>query len=89
MKTRVKGRHTPPGFFCNYCKSDSYIISECGTLKRRKEKQNQNNSRPTGLTSLRSKTQSSIQDENFILAKPSATDSILDIYLLIRRLEGQ
>ena len=66
--------------FCNYCKGDGHVISECETLKRRKERQNQNNSRPTGLTSLRSKPQSIIQDENPILAKTSATDCIMEIY---------
>ena len=40
-----------PRLFCNYCKGDGHVISECETLKRRKERQNQNNSRPTGLTS--------------------------------------
>ena len=50
--------------FCNYCKGDGHVNSECETLKRRKERQNQNNSRPTGLTSLRSKPQSIFQDEN-------------------------
>ena len=69
-----------PRLFCNFCKSDGRIISECETLKRRKERQNQNNSRPTGLTSLRSKPKSIIQDENPILAKTSATDCIMDIY---------
>ena len=69
-----------PLLFCNYCKGDGHVISECETLKRRKERQNQNNSRPTGLTSLRSKPQSIIQDENPILAKTSVTDSIMDIY---------
>ena len=49
-------------------------------MKRRKERQNRNNSRPTGLTSLRSKPQSIIQDENPILVKTSATDCIMEIY---------
>ena len=71
-----------PRLFCNYCKGDGHVISECETLKRRKERQNQNNSRPTGLTSLRSKPQSIIQDENPILAKTSATDCIMEIYEL-------
>ena len=35
-----------PRLFCNYCKGDGHVISECETLKRRKERQNQNNSRP-------------------------------------------
>ena len=49
-------------------------------MKRRKEAQNQNNSRPTSLSSLRSKPQPFIQDENPILTKTSATDSIMEIY---------
>ena len=69
-----------PRPFCNYCKGGGHVISECETLKRRKERQNQNNSRPTGLTSLRSKPQSIIQNENPILAKTSATDGIMEIY---------
>ena len=69
-----------PRLFCNYCKGDGHVISECETLKRRKERQNQNNSRPTDLTSLRSKPQSIIQEENPTLAKTSATDCIMEIY---------
>ena len=59
------------------------MISECETLKRRNERQNQNNSRPTGLTSLRSKPQFFFfffQNENPILTKTSAFDSIMEIY---------
>ena len=64
--------------FCNYCKRSGHIISECLSLKRKKE--NQEGPKQTGLTSLRLKPQSSIQDENPISAKTSETDSVMDIY---------
>ena len=64
--------------FCNYCKRSGHIISECLSLKRKKE--NQEGPKPTGLTSLRLKPQSSIQDENPISAKISETDSVMEIY---------
>ena len=48
------------------------------SLKRKKE--NQEGPKPTGLTSLRLKRHSSVQDENPILAKTSETDSVMEIY---------
>ena len=65
---------------CNYCKQSGHIISECIALKRKREKERQESPKPTGLTSLRLKPQSSIQDENPILAKTSATDAVMEIY---------
>ena len=70
---------------CNYCKKSGHIVSECLTLKRKKERENQGGSKPTGLTSIRSKPQSYIQDENPILTKTSKesvseSNSIMDIY---------
>ena len=65
---------------CNYCKHSGQIISECVALKRKREKEKQESPKPTGLTSLRLKPQSSIQDENPISAKTSETDSIMEIY---------
>ena len=44
-------------------------------MKRKREKERQESPKLTGLTSLRLKPQSSIQDENPILAKTSETDS--------------
>ena len=49
-------------------------------MKRKREKERQESPKPTGLTSLRLKPQSSIQDENPILAKTSETDAIMEIY---------
>ena len=64
---------------CNYCKQSGHIISECVALKRKREKEKQESPKPTGLTSLRLKPQSSIQDENPISAKTSETDSVMEI----------
>ena len=65
---------------CNYCKQSGHIISECIALKRKREKDRQESPKPTGLTSFRLKPQSSIQDENPILAKTSETDAVMEIY---------
>ena len=65
---------------CNYCKQSGHIISECIALKRKREKERQESPKPTGLTSLRLKPQSSIRDENPILAKTSETDDVMEIY---------
>ena len=47
-------------------------------LKREKKKDG--SPKPTGLCSLRFKPQSSIQDENPILAKTPETDTVTEIY---------
>ena len=73
-----KGQNPLSQPFCNYCKRSGHIISECLSLKRKKE--NQEGPKPTGLTSLRLKPQSPIQDENPISAKTSETDSVMEIY---------
>ena len=65
---------------CNYCKQSGHIISECIALKKKREKERQESPKPTGLTSLRLKPQSVIQDENLILAKTSETDDVMEIY---------
>ena len=46
-----KGQNPLSQPFCNYCKRSGHIISECLSLKRKKE--NQEGPKPTGLTSLR------------------------------------
>ena len=65
---------------CNYWKQSGHIISECVALKRKRKKEKQESPKPTGLTSLRLKPQSSIQDENPISAKTSETDFVMEIY---------
>ena len=48
-----KGQNPLSLAICNYCKQWGHVISECLTLKRKREKQE--GPKPTGLTSLRSK----------------------------------
>ena len=50
------------------------------SFKRKERKKRQESPKPTGLTSFRLKPQSSIQDENPILAKTSETDAVMEIY---------
>ena len=78
MKTKGLSPLSQP--ICNYCKQSGHIISECVALKKKREKEKQESPKPTGLTSLRLKPQSSIQDENPISAKTSETDSVMEIY---------
>ena len=63
---------------CNYCKRTGHIISECLHLKRKKEKQE--GLKPTGLTSLRSKPQSCVKEEESIQTERPETDSVMEIY---------
>ena len=63
---------------CNYCKRTGHIISECLHLKRKKEKQE--GLKPTGLTSLRSKPQSCVKEEDPIQTERPETDSVIEIY---------
>ena len=63
---------------CNYCKKTGHIISECLHLKRKKEKQEE--LKPTGLTSLRSKPQSCAKEEVPTQTERSETDSVMEIY---------
>ena len=63
---------------CNYCKRTGHIISECLHLKRKKEKQE--GLKPTGLTSLRSKPQSCVKEEDPNQTERPETDSVMEIY---------
>ena len=63
---------------CNYCKRTGHIISECLHLKRKKEQQE--GLKPTGLTSLRSKPQSCVKEEDPIQTERPETDSVMEIY---------
>ena len=63
---------------CNYCERTGHIISECLHLKRKKEKQE--GLKPTGLTSLRSKPQSCVKEEDPIQTERPETDSVMEIY---------
>ena len=79
-----KGQNPLSQPICNYCKKTSHIISECLALKRKKERENLDTAKPTGLTSLKAKPQSCIQEENPILTRTCkesvSEDSIMEIY---------
>ena len=80
-----KGQNPLSQPICNYCKKTGHIISECLALKRKKERENLDSAKPTGLTSLKAKPQSYIQDENPILTRTSKesvseSNSIMEIY---------
>ena len=78
-----KGQNPLSQPICNYCKKTGHIISECLALKRKKER---DSAKPTGLTSLKAKPQSCIQEENPILTRTKESvsedseDSIMEIY---------
>ena len=79
-----KGQNPLSQPICNYCKKTGHIISECLALKRKKERENIDSAKPTGLTSLKAKPQSCIQEENPILTRTCkesvSEDSIMEIY---------
>ena len=79
-----KGQNPLSQPICNYCKKTGHIISECLALKRKKERENIDSAKPTGLTSFKAKSQSCIQEENPILTRTCkesvSEDSIMEIY---------
>ena len=79
-----KGQNPLSQPICNYCKKTGHIISECLALKRKKERENLDSAKPTGLTSLKAKPQSCIQEKNPILTRTCkesvSEDSIMEIY---------
>ena len=79
-----KGQNHLSQPICNYCKKTGHIISECLALKRKKERENLDSAKPTGLTFLKAKPQSCIQEENPILTRTCkesvSEDSIMEIY---------
>ena len=73
-----KGQNSLSPPICNYCKQSGNVISECLTLKRKREKQE--GPKAKGLTSLRSKPQSCVRDQIPIQAKIFESDSVMEIY---------
>ena len=84
FSSKNKGQNPLSQPICNYCKKTGHIISECLALKRKKERENLDSAKPTGLTSLKAKPQSCIQEENPILTRTCkesvSEDSIMEIY---------
>ena len=62
---------------CNYCKKPGHLVSECLKLKR---KLGSDEAKPTGLTTLRPRPQSSIKTNTIdIITKPKS-DSTMEIF---------
>ena len=61
---------------CNYCKKPSHLVSECLKLKRKLES---DEAKPTGLTTLRPRPQSSIKTNTIdIVTKPKSDSNYGD-----------
>ena len=56
------------------------IIAFLSTLHLKRKKENQEGLKPTGLTSLRSKPQSCVKEEDPTQTERSETDSVMEIY---------
>ena len=65
-------RHT-----CNYCKKPGHLVSECLKLKRKLER---DEAKPTGLTTLRPRPQSSIKTNTTDIVTKPKSDSTMEIF---------
>ena len=62
---------------CNYCKKPGHLVSECLKLKRKLER---DEAKPTGLTTLRPRSQSSIKTNTFDIVTKPKSDSTMEIF---------
>ena len=62
---------------CNYCKKPGHLVSECLKLKRKLES---DEAKPTGLTTLRPRPQSSIKTNTIDIVTKPKSDSTMDIF---------
>ena len=62
---------------CNYCKKPGHLVSECLKLKRKLES---DEAKPTGLTTLRPKPQSSIKTNTVDIVTKPKSDSTMKIF---------
>ena len=62
---------------CNYCKKPGHLVSECLKLKRKLES---DEARPTGLTTLRPRPQSSIKTNTTDIVTKPKSDSTMEIF---------
>ena len=65
---------------CNYCKKPGHLVSECLKLKRKLER---DEAKPTGLTTLRPRPQSSIKTNTVDIVTKPKSDSTMEIFLTI------
>ena len=62
---------------CNYCKKPGHLVSECLKLKRKLER---DEAKPTGLTTLRPRPQSSIKTNTIDIFTKPKSDSTVEIF---------
>ena len=62
---------------CNYCKKPGHLVSECLKLKRKLES---GEAKPTGLTTLRPRPQSSIKTNTIDIVTKPKSDSTMEIF---------
>ena len=62
---------------CNYCKKPGHLVSEYLKLKRRLER---DEAKPTGLTTLRPRPQSSIKTNTIDIVTKPKSDSTIEIF---------
>ena len=75
--SETKGQYPLSRPTCNYCKKPGHLASECLKLQRKLER---DEAKPTGLTTLRPRPQSSIKTHTFdIVTKPNS-DSAMEIF---------
>ena len=73
----TKSQYTLSRPTCNYCKKPGHLVSECLKLKRKLES---NEARPTVLTTLRLRPQSSIKTNTFDRVTKPKSDSTMEIF---------
>ena len=62
---------------CNYCKKPGHLVSECLKLKRKLES---DEAKPTGLTTVRPRPQSSIKTNTIDIVTKPKSDSTMEIF---------
>ena len=62
---------------CNYCKKPGHLVSECLKLKKKLES---DEAKPTGLTTLRPRPQSSIKTNTIDIVTKPKSDSTMEIF---------
>ena len=62
---------------CNYCKKPGHFVSECLKLKMKLER---DEAKPTGLTTLRPRPQSSIKTNTIDIVTKPKSDSTMEIF---------
>ena len=62
---------------CNYCKKPGHLVPECLKLKRNLER---DEAKPTGLTTFRPRTQSSIKTNTIDIVTKPKSDSTMEIF---------